>query len=398
MMEALRFEGKGFEYFKIWIVNIILTILTLSLYHPWAKVRNARYFYANSKLEDRNFEYHATGKQLFIGYLITLVLVIAYVILQQVSPIGSFVAIGVLFIAFPWIIWRSMKFNMRITSFSNVRFGFVGGLGGSYFNYMFLPALILIALYLLPLAMGLVAKSMLGSSIKLATAGTLVVTIVSWGLAVYIYGLMKKKNAKYMLNSSRYGQGKFFTDVQTAPFVIILLKTIGLFILAVAIMLLVAALGALSTGLGSDLMQLVPNLDDPQAMEETFGNPMVIALIALLYIGFIFIAIAVFSYSYARQRKYIYENTKLDGVIAFASSLGARKIAWVSVTNMLLVILTLGLATPWAKVRMARVLLENTHVDTSTGFDNYISQKQDEQSSLGEQLGDAFDVDVGIGL
>ena len=397
-MKALSFEGKGFEYFKIWIVNIILTIVTLGLYHPWAKVRNARYFFANSKLEDQNFEYHATGKQLFIGYLIAMALVIAYVILQQVSPIGSLVAIGILFIAFPWIIWRSMKFNMRITSFSNVRFGFVGGLGGSYFNFMVLPILIFIAFYLPPLAMGIAAKTMLGSSVKLASAAILVGTIVSWVVAVYIYGLMKKKNTKYMINGSRYGQGEFSTDVQAAPFVIILLKTIGLFIVAVAIILLLAALLAASTGLVSDLMQLAPNLEDPQAIEETFRNPMVIALIAFFYIGFIFAAIILFSYSYARQRKYIYANTKLDGEIAFASSLGARKIAWVSVSNMLLVIITLGLATPWAKVRMARVLLENTHVDTSTGFDNYISQKQDEQSSLGEQIGDAFDVDVGIGL
>jgi len=397
-MKALTFDGKGFEYFKIWIVNIILTILTLSLYHPWAKVRNARYFYANSKLEGKNFEYHATGKQLFIAYLITMALVVAYVILQKISPVGGFVALGILLISFPWIIWRSMKFNMRISSFSNVRFGFVGGLGGSYFIYMVMPILILVTWYLVPIGMGLVANSMSGLSTVLVSTVFLVSTIVSWVGTIYLYGLMKKKSTQYKLNGSRYGQGKFSADVQVAPFVIILLKTIGFFILAVVSILLVAALYAWSTGLSSDLMQLVPNMNDPQAIEETFGNPLVIALIALLYVGFILIVIALLSYSYARQRKYIYKNTKLDGKITFASSLGARKIAWVSVTNMVLVILTLGLATPWAKVRMARVLLENTHVDTSTGLESYISQKQDEQSSLGEQLGDAFDIDVGIGI
>ena len=53
---------------------------------------------------------------------------------------------------------------------------------------------------------------------------------------------------------------------------------------------------------------------------------------------------------------------------------------------------------PWAKVRMARLILENTQVDTSQGFSEYLTQKQKEQSSLGEQIGDAFDVDVGIGF
>jgi hypothetical protein len=58
----------------------------------------------------------------------------------------------------------------------------------------------------------------------------------------------------------------------------------------------------------------------------------------------------------------------------------------------------LGFAFPWAKVRMARLLLENTQVNIDTGFDDYISQKQTEQSSLGEQIGDAFDIDVGFGI
>ena len=62
-----------------------------------------------------------------------------------------------------------------------------------------------------------------------------------------------------------------------------------------------------------------------------------------------------------------------------------------------MVIITAGLYYPWAKVRMTRLMVENTLVDTSYGFDDYITEKQ-EESSLGEQIGDAFDVDVGLGF
>ena len=41
-----EFRGDGAEYFKIWIVNILLTIVTLGIYSAWAKVRNNRYFYS----------------------------------------------------------------------------------------------------------------------------------------------------------------------------------------------------------------------------------------------------------------------------------------------------------------------------------------------------------------
>ncbi|MBT8112324.1 MAG: DUF898 domain-containing protein, partial [Gammaproteobacteria bacterium] len=102
-MKALSFAGSGFEYFKIWIVNILLTIVTLGLYYPWAKVRNRRYFAANSNLEGRNFEYHATGKQLFIGYLIAMAIFIVFVIIQNVSPIGSLIVALLFILALPWI-------------------------------------------------------------------------------------------------------------------------------------------------------------------------------------------------------------------------------------------------------------------------------------------------------
>ena len=83
MMKSLKFEGSGREYFKIWIVNVLLTIVTLGFYYPWAKVRNRRYFYANSILDGRNFEYHATGKQLFIGFLVAMSLFVAYVVIKM---------------------------------------------------------------------------------------------------------------------------------------------------------------------------------------------------------------------------------------------------------------------------------------------------------------------------
>ena len=41
-MQALSFDGKSLEYFRIWIVNTLLTIVTVGLYYPWAKVRTDR--------------------------------------------------------------------------------------------------------------------------------------------------------------------------------------------------------------------------------------------------------------------------------------------------------------------------------------------------------------------
>ena len=40
----VEFHGSGSEYFKIWIVNVFLTIITVYVFSAWAKVRTKRYF------------------------------------------------------------------------------------------------------------------------------------------------------------------------------------------------------------------------------------------------------------------------------------------------------------------------------------------------------------------
>ena len=123
--------------------------------------------------------------------------------------------------------------------------------------------------------------------------------------------------------------------------------------------------------------------------------PYIIALVYFLMFIFGFIVTA---YNRSRQRNYIVGNIQLDGKITLQSTLKARSLAWVMVSNLLIVIFTFGLGFPWAKVRMARLILENTHVDTEAGFDDYVTQQQSYQSSLGDQIGDAFDVDIGLAI
>jgi uncharacterized membrane protein YjgN (DUF898 family) len=46
----LEFNGKAGEYFRIWIVNVLLSIVTLGIYSAWSKVRNKQPFKDNSLL------------------------------------------------------------------------------------------------------------------------------------------------------------------------------------------------------------------------------------------------------------------------------------------------------------------------------------------------------------
>jgi len=388
-MEALKFTGSGSEYFKIWIVNILLTIVTLGLYTPWAKVRNRRYFYANSVLADRNFEYHATGKQLFIGFLIAMVFFIAYVILGEVYPLGNLILFAVLFVAIPWLVWRSLIFNMKMTSFSNVHFAFTGKLGKAYINFFVFPFFLILALYGGPI-LSVVAMPMLMEVGAPSWVAILIpiLMIASFVLAFYLMAVVKKRNTEYVINGSRYGQGKFEAKLKAKRFMMINLKTLGLSMLFMIFFSII--LGA--TG----VMDSLAVLGDPEAMKSGRMSPEFLKSMGIIYGVMILIMIPILAYSLTRQRTYIYDNTLLDDRISFNSTLRARDMMFVMFTNILMVFLSLGFATPWAKVRMAKLVLENTEVDTSEGFDDYLTQKQDEVSSLGEQIGDAFDIDVGV--
>ena len=58
-----EFTGSGSEYFRIWIVNTLLTVVTLGIYSAWAKVRRLRYFYGSTQLAGSTFEYHGQGQR-----------------------------------------------------------------------------------------------------------------------------------------------------------------------------------------------------------------------------------------------------------------------------------------------------------------------------------------------
>lgn len=391
-MKALSFEGKGIEYFKIWIVNILLTIVTVGLYHPWAKVRSHRYLYANSTLEDRNFEYHATGKQLFLGYIIAMALLITYIVIEKIFPGANLILLGILFLAVPWLILRSMIFNMRMMSFSNVHFGFKGKAAQAYINFFAYP----IGLYLGFIILGFIMA--FASSIGGVIGGLLglVLIIAMFAFMIYAFSFIKKKNTEFFVDNSLYGQGTFKTDLELKPLMLITLKTIGISILVLFAVGIVMALAMYLTGSMNNILALQGLKDNPEAMPGAMTT--LLPLIGASYAGMIFASIFIVAYSMSRHREYIYANTSLGDGVSFSSTLKALPFAWLLLSNFLLIIFTFGLAYPWAKVRSARMILENTLVKADNGFDSYISQEQKTTSSVGEQIGEAFDVGVGVGI
>jgi len=371
-MEALKFTGSGSEYFKIWIVNILLTIITVGFYYPWAKVRNRRYFYGNTNLAERNFEYHATGKQLLLGFIIGVIFFAIYTFVTNVAPQFALAFALIFMLIFPWLIWRSLMFNMKVTSFSNVHFSFQGSLKKAYSVFLGYPLLAYALIIAVGVLAAVIAPSLENLNKTVIIIGGIILTLLVIVGYIYFMALIKKKAKEYTIDNSYYGQGKFSTNLELKKFINIYAKAFGILLLPMIIIGI--ALSSFSSALGAEVAVFVG------------------------YVGFFISILLVMSYITSRERAYVYAHTLLDNKVALESTLGARELAMVMFTNFLMVAFTLGLAMPWAKVRMARLMLENTLVDTSVGFDEYITQQQNNVGAIGEQIGEAFDVDMDVGF
>ncbi len=384
-MQSLAFNGNGTEYFKIWIVNILLTIVTLGLYYPWAKVRSRRYFFGNTELDNANFEYHATGKQLFISFLIAMVIFACYVFVGQTFPVVGAIFAILFLLALPWIVWRSVKFNLSMISYRNVRFGFNGGLGGSYATFLAYP-IGMVTAFIIVLA---VIIGVLGRIMDMQTLAGILVAIIALFAYPAFFAMINKITSSYLTNGSHFGQGQFSADLKFQPFFVIMLKGMGL---ALLLTLLAIFFIGLTTYLFIGLEQIGEQIT---GMEQGVApGAILFLLIFSVYALLVPVSIYVIAYFKARHRSYLFGETTLDNSINFESTLRANKLFGIIFTNLLMIIFTLGLAYPWTAVRAYRYLTESINVKSSAGFDGYMS-KQAHEGAIGEELGEAFDINVG---
>ena len=75
--------------------------------------------------------------QIFIGRAIVFGYIVAYNVLLTFSPIIGGILALLMLVLLPWIVMRSLRFNARVTSYRNIRFDFVGKLGGGVFGLVF---------------------------------------------------------------------------------------------------------------------------------------------------------------------------------------------------------------------------------------------------------------------
>ena len=60
----VTFTGSGGDYFKLWLSNLLLTIVTLGIYTPWARRRRIQYFFRNTEVGADPLDFTASSRSM----------------------------------------------------------------------------------------------------------------------------------------------------------------------------------------------------------------------------------------------------------------------------------------------------------------------------------------------
>jgi len=382
-IERFKFTGSGGEYFGIWIVNILLTILTLGIYSAWAKVRNHQYFYSNTYLKNSSFEYTATPWQILRGRLIAVVLFVFYIFAETFIPLLGLILAVLLLLASPWLIMKSLAFNAYHSEYRSIRFQFHQNLFDSFKTVLFIPLLAMLPAALLFAVFGYLTLSNGGPSANPTVLTALPILAI---LSIYLaYPFLAYITSHYVIGNHAYGGADFrFRLRSSKPFLGVYIKALLLALLAfIAVGAVVVAIATSVVGLDQ---LMAGNL-------EGLENAMPMLVVAYLFI----IGIYTFIIAYVKAKTYnlIYQNTAIENH-TLRAKVKTADLTILFITNTLGIALTAGLFIPWAKVRTAKFFTNNTALQVHGNLNRFIAVQNLYQNAVGEEIGDMFDIDVGI--
>ncbi len=375
----IQFSASGSEYFRIWIVNLLLIVVTLGFYLPFAKARRLRYFYANTAIAGEPLAFHGDPWKMFRGYLLMLVLFAAYGLSGHVSGWATLIAFLILGLLWP-ALWRSsLRFRLANTSWRGLRFGFQGTLAGAYQAMLpfFVPGLIVVAASAWALDgvaqddQAAMAAGMAKMGIWFGLAGLLSLLLLPWA-----FWLLKR----YQHAGYRYANQQARFEVGAWAFYKLGLKIIGLSLLAfgsffLLMMVMLPAAGSLLRGAG-------------QAGAVGVGLLFAVAYVTLLSL--------IGAYMAARLQNLCWKGTSSQA-LRFDSQLGVTPLTSLMMKNLLLIVITLGLYRPFAVVAVARMRLQAVSVDSLEDPDGWhVAALRDGESASGEMAGDFFGFDLGL--
>ncbi|MFN9480493.1 MAG: YjgN family protein [Betaproteobacteria bacterium] len=361
----LQFTGDGGEYFRIWIVNLLLTLATAGVYSAWAKVRKTRYFWQNTRLDGCVFDDHGAPAAILRGRVLALVLLGLYTLGTGFSVSATVAVVLLPILAGPWLFLRAQQFKLRNTSYRGLRFDFDVRPRRAYAA-------------LLPLPVIWFSGTLVGAFVS-NDGGVAIFTALA---SLLLFPWMHHRLKRLQHSHARFGDLPARFVPATGRFYEVYAKSIVLMIVA---SLVTAAIGFAAAAL-ANLLQRWFALDADAGVYGVLGG---VVGVAAFYL-------ALWPYYAASLPQVVWENTTL-GPVRFRTHMRAAELARLVLRCVALTVLTLGLYWPYAAVRLARYRIESMEVRTTHPLSEVAQAVQGGAvDAAGDGAADLFGLDIGL--
>ncbi|MCP4503556.1 MAG: DUF898 domain-containing protein [Deltaproteobacteria bacterium] len=336
--QLAAFSGNTAEYFRIWAVNICLTLVTFGLYSSWAKVRNQQYFARHTSIGEHSFDYHGDPLAIFKGRLVMGTFFALLMLSQSYSPVLYLLLILALVVASPWLIVKAMAFHTRNHSYRNVRFSFRGSVSGAYL------------------------VSLKGFLAYFFTLGL--------GLPYWQY-----TQTEFIVENVQFGDQKFRFKTPIADYFIAFVLMIACYVPAMTVLICSVIGGVFGGGLPNGLGEII--------------------MVGGILLGYALMLLPV-AFMKARMANLLYNGMEVGEHTFLESSQVTLELLKLYLVNAVAVVFTFGLATPWVKVRMARYRCETLKVHNANFLVAEVSP-DDDVGALGDAASDFGDFGLELG-
>ena len=154
---SVAFSGKRGEFRRLVTLGALLELVTVGFYRFWLATDIRRHLWSHTSVDGDAFEYTGRGKELLIGFLFALAIVVpiylAYFLVgleaERFKAFASFPLVAFFYVFGQFAIYRARRYRLTRTVWRGVRFWMTGS-GWAYAARAALWAL------LLPLTLGLI--------------------------------------------------------------------------------------------------------------------------------------------------------------------------------------------------------------------------------------------------
>ncbi|MFB3146479.1 MAG: DUF898 family protein [Nitrospirales bacterium] len=346
------FTGTGGSLFGMFTMNTLLTLLTFGVYSFWARIKIRRYLHSQTKFAGARLAFHGTGGELLKGWMKAVaVFGIPYSALSYAGMVqsdamlqwGVNILAGLFILCFiPIAIVGSHRYRMSRTSWRGIYFSFRNSAKDFFTLYL---------------------KGMLFSILT---------------LGIY-YPVFDNAKRAFLVSGTHFGNRAFGFDGEAKELGSIYFKAFRLLILG----LITAEAVLLATSFLAG--QANPN----QVINIVFWTTMAMVSTVIPFV------IGNWFWFQATKQRYMWNHTTF-GPARFHATMTGKGLFELKLTNLFLLIGTLGLAWPWVQTRNLQFLYYHVGLQGPLNLKQVV-QEAGTASPMGEELAGFFDTGFDLG-